>query len=247
MIGAGMAITGACPGTIFVQIATGISSAYPTLLGALVGGVVYVGSAPYLKTTAAKAEKQDPTNLTVASKLKVDPNIVLLAFEALLLAGIIGFSELQASPSYLVNPIVGGLGIGFSQFASMALSIQPLGISGAFEEFGEWVFWAANALKGGQTRAKPSSRNIGFAGSVVAGAYLLALARPELALIKDAGSISPIAGFFGGIILSLGSRIAGGCTSGHGISGMATMSVSSIVSIVGMFGAGIGLGLLLYR
>jgi hypothetical protein len=242
-----MALTGACPGTIFVQTATGVPSAFPTLLGALFGGVLYVASIPYLKTTAAKQEKQDPTNLTVASKLKIDQNVVLLAFEAVLLSAIIAFTELQASPSYLINPIVGGLGIGFSQFASMALSGQPLGISGAFEEFGEWFFWTINTLRGGHSRSLPSSKNIGFAGSVTAGAYLVARLRPELVLIKDVGTISPIAGFIGGIGLSLGARIAGGCTSGHGISGMALMSVSSIVSVVGMFGAGIGAGLLLYR
>jgi uncharacterized membrane protein YedE/YeeE len=41
-----------------------------------------------------------------------------------------------------------------------------------------------------------------------------------------------------------GARIAGGCTSGHGISGMSLLSVASIISVCAMFGGGIAWGLL---
>lgn len=38
-----------------------------------------------------------------------------------------------------------------------------------------------------------------------------------------------------------GSRLAGGCTSGHGISGMSQLSISSVISVAAMFAGGIGL------
>jgi uncharacterized protein len=49
---------------------------------------------------------------------------------------------------------------------------------------------------------------------------------------------APVA-FVAGFIMLLGARIAGGCTSGHGISGMAQLSVGSTVAVAAMFAGGI--------
>ena len=45
----------------------------------------------------------------------------------------------------------------------------------------------------------------------------------------------------GGAALIVGARAAGGCTSGHGISGMSALSKASFVTIGAMFAGGIGL------
>jgi hypothetical protein len=57
---------------------------------------------------------------------------------------------------------------------------------------------------------------------------------------------APIA-FLGGFLMLLGARIAGGCTSGHGISGMAQLSVGSTIAVAAMFAGGILTALLLRR
>ena len=49
---------------------------------------------------------------------------------------------------------------------------------------------------------------------------------------------APIA-FLAGFIMLFGARIAGGCTSGHGISGMAQLSVGSTLAVAAMFAGGI--------
>lgn len=51
-------------------------------------------------------------------------------------------------------------------------------------------------------------------------------------------SRAPIA-FLAGFVMLFGARIAGGCTSGHGISGMAQLSVGSTVAVAAMFAGGI--------
>lgn len=51
----------------------------------------------------------------------------------------------------------------------------------------------------------------------------------------------------GGFLLLLGSRLAGGCTSSHVISGMSQLAISGIVFGLAVFGAGIPTALLLYR
>ncbi|MFO7942437.1 MAG: YeeE/YedE thiosulfate transporter family protein [Bacillota bacterium] len=43
----------------------------------------------------------------------------------------------------------------------------------------------------------------------------------------------------GGVLLGLGARIAGGCTSGHSIHGLANLQLSSAVATLGFIAAGI--------
>ena len=57
---------------------------------------------------------------------------------------------------------------------------------------------------------------------------------------------APIA-FLGGFVMLFGARIAGGCTSGHGISGIAQLSVGSTVAVAAMFAGGIATAMLLRR
>jgi uncharacterized membrane protein YedE/YeeE len=53
--------------------------------------------------------------------------------------------------------------------------------------------------------------------------------------------------FVAGFLMLFGARIADGCTSGHGLSGMAQLSVGSTVAVAAMFVGGIATALLLLR
>ena len=53
--------------------------------------------------------------------------------------------------------------------------------------------------------------------------------------------------FVAGFLILLGARIADGCTSGHGLSGMAQLSVGSTVAVAAMFAGGIATASLLLR
>jgi uncharacterized membrane protein YedE/YeeE len=59
-------------------------------------------------------------------------------------------------------------------------------------------------------------------------------------------SRAPMA-FAGGFIMVLGARIADGCTTGHGISGMAQLAVGSTVAVAAMFVGAIATALLMKR
>lgn len=48
-----------------------------------------------------------------------------------------------------------------------------------------------------------------------------------------------VGAFVGGIIAMIGARLADGCPSGHGLSGMMQLSVSSFVALVMFFGVGV--------
>lgn len=51
-----------------------------------------------------------------------------------------------------------------------------------------------------------------------------------------AGATALIAG---GFLLGFGARWAGGCTSGHGISGLASLQLPSLVAVLGFFAGGL--------
>ncbi len=53
--------------------------------------------------------------------------------------------------------------------------------------------------------------------------------------------------FVGGLILMYGARLAGGCTSGHGISGSLQLAVSSWTFFVALFAGGVVTAFALFR
>lgn len=66
------------------------------------------------------------------------------------------------------------------------------------------------------------------------------LAPPEL--FSLAGLFTPrgiILLVFGGFLVGFGARYADGCTSGHGVFGMANLQLSSLVALVGFFIGGL--------
>ena len=63
---------------------------------------------------------------------------------------------------------------------------------------------------------------------------------------RSLSSRAPMA-FAGGFIMVLGARIADGCTTGHGISGVAQLALGSTVAVTAMFAGAIATALLMKR
>ena len=53
--------------------------------------------------------------------------------------------------------------------------------------------------------------------------------------------------FTGGLLLLFGARLAGGCTSGHVISGISQLTVGSFIFGIAIFASGIVTAKMLYR
>ena len=56
-----------------------------------------------------------------------------------------------------------------------------------------------------------------------------------------------LAALGGGVFMAFGARLAGGCTSGHGISGTMQLSVGSWIAVVCFFVGGIATAMLMFR
>lgn len=59
--------------------------------------------------------------------------------------------------------------------------------------------------------------------------------------------IRAVGAFIGGIVAMFGARLAGGCPSGHGMSGLMQLSISGYLAMAGFFGVGVLVAHLIYR
>ncbi|APZ92246.1 YeeE/YedE thiosulfate transporter family protein [Fuerstiella marisgermanici] len=62
----------------------------------------------------------------------------------------------------------------------------------------------------------------------------------------DSGGLRIAVALAGGILMSFGARLSGGCTSGHGISGTLQLAVGSWVSAICFFIGGIAVAMLMF-
>lgn len=235
--GIGMALTGACPGTVLVQMALGLKSAWNVAAGGLLAGISFVKIGQRLKRSQATASPpssssssgsakytlQDQTGLSTAS--------IVAIYELLCLAMITAATYLAPTRQYWLNPVIGGILIGIAQATSVLFTRKTLGVSSAYQDIGKY-FWSIVERTPG-----PGLSNVVFAGGVIAGAKVISQYIPVS--IESDSQISTPAALAGGFAMIFGARLAGGCTSGHGISGMSTMSVSSFITVASMFAGGI--------
>ncbi|ORY18638.1 hypothetical protein BCR34DRAFT_473389 [Clohesyomyces aquaticus] len=243
MVGLGMTLTGACPGTVLVQVVTRTYPGIYSMIGAIAGGILYVPLQQYLRKGCTKSGAE---NLFIYKKYHVNPDLSMLAYEVMCI-GVVGLATELAPPtgeSRFLPPIFGGLLIGAAQLVSLVLRRAPVGISTAYEDIGVKV--CSLFRKGEENKKKRVSfptQAIAFAAGVMLGAAALVRLVPMFGM-ADAGldlGVSPIRAVGGGFIMVFGARLAGGCTSGHGISGMSMLATSSVVTVASMFGGAMAL------
>ncbi|KAF3767389.1 hypothetical protein M406DRAFT_61302 [Cryphonectria parasitica EP155] len=242
LLGAGMSLSSSCPGMVFPQIALGIPSAPAIIAGASVGGICW--SAVLRPWIAARRKQTTITNTTpppevsLAGFLGTRHTTALVAYGTALATIVAVVALRMPSASSPLHPVTGGLVIGAAQAVSLLLRGSLLGVSTCYEQLGDWIVWLAR----GRRQARPGSSAVLFAAAMAAGTWLLARLGPGWVLTETAaaGVMSPAKAFAGGFLMAVGSRMAGGCASGHGISGMALMSMSSLVTMACVFAAAIG-------
>lgn len=145
------------------------------------------------------------------------------------------------------SPYASGIVIGLLQIPVFLILKASLGVSGSFGSV------ACRILDlGGEAGCFPLLKNwwqLGLAIGIGFGAYfsrrLSKVTRKPISpfWIKTLKIASPWLrfglAFLGGFLFMLGARLADGCTSGNGISGIALLSVGSLIVITCMFIGGI--------
>jgi uncharacterized membrane protein YedE/YeeE len=141
-------------------------------------------------------------------------------------------------PWYLIGPLMG-----ITVSGLYALTNKHLGISGAYVE--------ALQLVQGRTRV---GWRLWFLGGTFIGAVLVAIlggspqAGLEYGALGDYLSLPALIAVLiaGGVLIGFGARAAGGCTSGHGITGCATRSPGSFVAVSIFVGTAVAVTLIIH-
>jgi uncharacterized membrane protein YedE/YeeE len=160
------------------------------------------------------------------------------------------------------NPYLVGAGIGVLSWFAFGVINQPLGISTALSATssvcalpvlgGDGVaqnpYWAKTPLKLDGGMLLLVGTFLGAALSVAAGrAFRWEKVPATWSQQFGHATRKRMAGaFLGGVIIMFGARMAGGCTSGHGISGSLQLALSSWTFFLTTFAAGIVTALILF-
>ena len=159
---------------------------------------------------------------------------------------------------YLVGSLIGVL-----TWLTFYFSDKPLGASTAYARLAGMIgkFFApkhTESLKYYQDFKPKVDWEMMLLFGIAGGAFLSAWLGSELtgewvpamwAARFGSDSIRPrlLVAFAGGLLMAFGARMAGGCTSGHGISGALQLSVGSWIALICFFVGGIGTAMLLFR
>ncbi|MBN2664871.1 MAG: YeeE/YedE family protein [Bacteroidales bacterium] len=160
------------------------------------------------------------------------------------------------------SPYVVGTGIGILSWLSFLISGKPLATSTTFARTGGMI---EKLIKGEKAKPRLYYKKIklhinwqwmlvlgvvigSFLSAIISGDFQTGIWVPSLwaSAFGDSALLRVLVALAGGIILGFGARFAGGCTSGHGISGTLQLAVSSWISAVFFFIGGIITAHILY-
>ncbi|MHB1229548.1 MAG: YeeE/YedE family protein [Halothiobacillus sp.] len=161
-----------------------------------------------------------------------------------------GFPNLPLFPADLWPAWVAGAAIGGFAFAQRWLTDQPLGCSAAF---GNVCARAGSRLPlfQGEAHSRATDWKIWFLVGIFLGGLFASVSIDTWAAPTHWGplyeALMPqttlgriLWWLFGGVLIGMGARMAGGCTSGHTINGVAMGSPASIVASLLFFAAALG-------
>jgi hypothetical protein len=279
ILGAGMAVGGACPGMVLSQVGAGVEASGITLAGGLTGAFAYGFFAKFIRgrfthqqsccDDKEEADKEVPTDFLDQKVgisfqyLSVGLGIFCIAF-AVALEFLFPWEEDLSLNSRNKSgcswfsctswpPTVAGVVLGMLQIPALLIIGTFLGSSSAYmvvtanvfvpvftkeshrEEGGTFAYLAAYTKK----HPKVFWQLI-YVSSAILGTFLF----EHLSDIQfgTVAGLDPVSAFFGGFLMLFGARCAGGCTSGHGISGCAIMMLHSLVAVPAMFAGALAVG-----
>ena len=255
LFGTGMAILGYCPGTMAVSLGEGSLDALIGIIGGLVSGFIFTIIYPHIHWLIG-------TNFGKVSLFSLLEQHKFIYYLLVIITGIflIWLSFAISKDKFKRNKkwIFSGIGLAllnvivFLKFTTN----RPIGASTSYPYIADILtntvnneyfskiktpgYWEAIFLLGAFIAA--------FINSIFKKEFKLKLIHSNWEKNKGNSRIKRILwAFIGGFILIFGARLAGGCTSGHIISGGMQMAVSSFIFAIFVFAGLIVTGKLFYK
>lgn len=160
------------------------------------------------------------------------------------------------------SPYSVGIGIGALAILGFLISDKTIGCSTAFTRTSGMI---EKLFRGARVKEKSYYKKFApvidwewmLVLGVVIGAFISSMLSGQFSLqwipakwaeaFGNVVSLRLIVALLGGIIIGVGSRWAGGCTSGHGISGTLQLAVSSWIAAVCFFIGGIVTAMIIFK
>lgn len=254
IFGAGMAILGYCPGTLPVSLGEGSMDALVGIIGGIVGGVVYPLIQPSIQGMLGSDLGKISLNSSVGGGALY--YILVTVFGLALVAIAFLLNKIERKKS--LNWLYAGIGLAVLNCIAFLTIVfeRPIGASSAYAYLGDLL---TGLFKNDfvSSNEKSGRWQLIFLGGAMLSGLVISLIRKDFRIqlihsgwAKTEGR-SPVKriiwAFVGGFIMLIGARMAGGCTSGHIISGGMQIAVSSLVFGVFVFAGLLVTGKYFYR
>ncbi|OQR94303.1 hypothetical protein THRCLA_08203 [Thraustotheca clavata] len=222
ILGAGMTISGSCPGSVYVQLGAQVPTALWCFLGTASGAYLTSLSRSFI-SACQEGKAKVATTVPLGWVGQGMIGVTLLAASA-------GLGKMlpEVVPSYAWNPSVAGAVVGALQMPMIFLLRKSLGASAGVKiALGEMAASARCVVGDAKCLQLPRFSDFSQAifvigiilGSFYAGNSSQAIANEVLPSTAES--------IIGGAMIAIGAGLAGGCTSGHGLSGVAMLMKSS--------------------
>lgn len=254
IFGSGMAILGYCPGTMAVSLGEGSLDALTGIIGGLAGGVVYTVFQPEI----SKILGPDLGIITLNSITGTNFFFfILLIFIGIAFASI-SFWLQKFDNNKSRKWVVSGIALVILNMIvfSSAASNRVIGASSAYPYVGDLIAGITKNEYFEKLKAAGNWELVFLAGAFAAG-LIISVIKKEFRLVliheswkryKGNSSLKRIIwSVTGGFILIFGARMAGGCTSGHILSGGMQLALSSLTFAIFVFTGLLLTGMLFYK
>lgn len=254
IFGTGMAILGYCPGTLAISLGEGSLDALFGIIGGLVGGVTYTLILPIINPILGP--DLGAISLNSLTGTNVLFFIVLVIVSALFI--LISFWLQKMDKNKSKNWIISGIALGILNMIvfSTVVTNRPIGASTSYPYLGDLLTNLTNNDYYNKIKVPGNWEMIFLFGAFVSG-LALSLIRKDFKITllhenwmryKNSSHKGRIFwSFIGGFILIIGARMAGGCTSGHILSGGMQIAISSLTFAIFVFTGLLVTGKLFYK
>jgi len=242
IFGSGMAILGYCPGTLAISVGEGALDALIGLFGGLFGGWVFTLLLPYFSQFLGPNLGNISLNSLMGSGLTFYVLTAILGIMFIAISFWLNKIEKIKDNKWVYAGIA--LAILNTIILLKATSNRPIGASTTFPYLADLITGTTQNDYFNQIKPHGAWEAIFLAGAFLAG-LIISLIKKEFKFTLiysnwekykgNKASQRMLWAFIGGCLLIFGARMAGGCTSGHILSGGMQISISSLVFAVFTF------------
>ena len=254
LFGTGMAILGYCPGTLAISLGQGSIDALIGILGGLLGGLIFTLFQPSLTGLLGP----DLGSISLQSLSGANAVFYLLSF---ILSGLfigVSFWLHKKDQTKDYKWLYAGIALAFLNailFLTATFN-KPIGASTAFPYAADLLTGTTENSYFEKIKNSGNWQVIFLTGALLAG-FIISVVKKEFKWVLIHSNWERFKGssktkrilwsFIGGFVLIFGARMAGGCTSGHIVSGGMQLAASSMLFAVFTFAGLLITGKLFYH